>query len=104
MCQIEGGCEFFMWIDEGVSSRAKEAFNILNQKKILVEEKLKIAEEKLKIAEEKLKMAKEKLKITNEKLQKITMKKIRKAGKQSKFLPICIMLTVVVVVVGLVMN
>ena len=69
--QDEGGCHYFMWLDDGLTGRAKDAFCELKQKKEIAEEKVKIFEEKLEIAAEKLKIADQKVKNLEEKLKKL---------------------------------
>lgn len=91
--QEEGGCDFFVWMDDGLTGRAKEAFYELNQKKVLIEEKLKIAEEKLKIVEEKLKIVEDKVG------RKAMKKKKRNRKKQANFIKSCVMVTIIVLLV-----
>ncbi|KAL8089731.1 hypothetical protein AgCh_039282 [Apium graveolens] len=94
----EDGCNFFIWIDDGVSGRAKEILIELSQKKSFVEEKLKPVEENLMAAEGKLKAAEEKL------ARKVLKKKMKKSKNEDNFVKNCIVVVLIVVVVMLLNN
>lgn len=96
--QEEDGCNFFVWMDDGLTGRAKEILSELSLKKSLVEEKLKLVEEKLMLVEEKLKVAEEKL------AKKALKKKINKAKIQDNFVKNCIVVVLIAVVVMLLNN
>lgn len=104
-CGQKDGCNFFMWMDEGLTDRAKEVFNELSEKKNMAEEKLKLAEERFKVAEEKLKLAEEKLKLVEKKLAKKAMKnKKSKREKQDSWIKNFILIVLFVMVVVLLNN
>ncbi|KAL1815579.1 hypothetical protein ACET3Z_018153 [Daucus carota] len=90
----ESGCHYFMWLDDGLTGRAKDVFCELKQKKEIAEEKVKILEEKLEIADEKLKIAHQRVINLEEKLKMLEDNDEKKRLKMFKNL-------LVVIVVGM---